>query len=363
MSSEYLLSSYDYNLPQENIAQYPVKIRDRSKLMVFDSSTNSVTHSRFDQLTELLDKNDLLVVNNSKVFPARFLGRKETGGKIEMFFLHYPEPAEKTERDKDGWSMATVTALLKSSKRPKNKTGLFFSEELRATVDGFDVDSRVRLTLYYRSDKPLLKILYENGQTPLPPYISRPNGPTSEDKERYQTMYAHQTGSVAAPTAGLHFSDELLKKIMQMGIPVAAITLHVGYSTFSPVRTKDIRDHKIHSEYVEVSTETARLVNKTRERGGRIWAVGTTTVRALEYATDRKKIQAVKGFCDLYIYPGYEFQTVDNLITNFHLPGSSLLFLVSAFAGRKHILSCYQTAIDMGYRFYSYGDAMAIIRR
>jgi S-adenosylmethionine:tRNA ribosyltransferase-isomerase len=365
MDKRFLLDTYDYDLPQKNIAQYPAAKRDQSRLLILNCLRKSITHKRFSDIRNYFSANDLLVVNNSKVFPARILGRKETGGRVEMFLLHYPvtEPAGKPS---EIWHNAQALALIKSSKRPKIKSRLLFADDLHATIEDILVDGKVKITLHYQTTetKSFDDLLQHHGKMPLPPYIQRPDGVTTDDRDRYQTKYAEKTGSVAAPTAGLHFTNDLLENITKQGVLTTAITLHVGYGTFAPVRTNDIRKHKIHAEYIELSEDTATLINNTKNKGGRIWAVGTTTARTLEAATDEQGLaQPYKGLCDLFIYPGYVFKTVDNLITNFHLPRSSLLFLVSALAGQEQILSCYQTAIENGYRFYSYGDAMAIITR
>jgi S-adenosylmethionine:tRNA ribosyltransferase-isomerase len=243
---------------------------------------------------------------------------------------------------------------------------LKFSEELKVRVDSLGDDGKAEVTLQYQPQpgQSLETLLETHGQMPLPPYISRPQGSSSEDLNRYQTRYARHTGSVAAPTAGLHFSDDLLAKIAEKGVEIADIVLHVGYGTFAPVRAEDIRDHVIHRESVEISTATAEKINRVKAAGGRIWAVGTTTVRTLEFAADQQgKVHHLTGECDLFIYPGFQFRVVDNLITNFHLPKSSLLFLVSALAGRKRIMDAYQKAVTDHYRFFSYGDAMAIITK
>lgn len=380
--SEFQLESFEYELPAENIAQHPASRRDQSRLLVLNCRDDSLEHERFEGIINYISPGDLLVVNDSRVFPARFFGHKATGGKVEMFLLHYPlatdepaaestaepaaEPAdEPAAGDRAGaWRSARVTALLKSSKRPGPGAELFFSEALRAEVLELGERGEVELTLRYRLEagESLDDLLGRFGNMPLPPYISRPEGTSELDAERYQTRYARQVGSVAAPTAGLHFSDELLAALRDKAIAIASVTLHVGYGTFAPVRAADIREHRIHAEHVEVPARTAELVNRVKAAGGRIWAVGTTTVRSLEAATDEQGVvQPLQGLCDLFIYPGYRFKTVDNLITNFHLPRSSLLFLVSALAGRERIMSCYREAIARGYRFYSYGDAMAII--
>lgn len=359
------LDDYDYELPAEQIAQHPSPERDQSRLLVLDTSKTYTAHRLFSDILEYLRDTDLLVINNTKVFPARLLGRKQTGGKVELFLLSFPKISKGRAPDTP-WQEAVAPALIKSSKRPKPGDILHFSHQLKARVDLLQADGKAQITLQYSQaqDTCLENILETHGQMPLPPYISRPNGHSSDDLRRYQTRYARHTGSVAAPTAGLHFSDALLEKIAAQGVDTASIVLHVGYGTFAPVRAEDIRDHAIHTESIEIPAITADKINSAKERGGRIWAVGTTTVRTLEYAADEQgKVQPLNGECNLYIYPGFQFRVVDNLITNFHLPKSSLLFLVSALAGRGRILDAYQEAVTKKYRFFSYGDAMAIITK
>jgi len=359
------LEAYQYYLPPEQIAQSPVAQRDQSRLLVLDTAAAAPDHRRFTELLAYLREGDLLVVNSTKVFPARLSGHKQTGGKVEVFLLEFPRIAPSAKAASN-LGEAIASALIKSSKRPKPGALLMFSDNLSARVNSYEEDGKAEVTLLYSLEHNLsLEALLEaHGQVPLPPYISRPHGSLGEDSHRYQTRYASHTGSVAAPTAGLHFSDDLLAAVKQKGVEIAEIILHVGYGTFAPVRAADIRDHAIHSEMVEVPAHTAAVINRVKAAGGRIWAVGTTTVRTLEFAVDPLgQIQALAGPCDLYIYPGYQFRVVDNLITNFHLPQSSLLFLVSALAGRRKILEAYNQAVAEGYRFFSYGDAMAIITR
>ena len=355
MHPDLLLSSYHYDLPESSIAQHPAERRDASRLLVYDKKNNLIQHKQFFEIVDLIAPGDLLVVNDTKVFPARFLGKKDTGGRIEVFFLSYPE--EHTE--KNG---ATVEALLKCSKRPKPGSSLLLDNNLLCVVKELRSEGKALLHLEARN-LPLKDILYNTGHIPLPPYIHRENAPEAEDAKRYQTVYANKEGAVAAPTAGLHFSQDLIGKLTLKGIGLASITLHVGYGTFSPVRTERITEHCIHEEFMEISQETAEKINTTKANHGRIWAVGTTSVRALEFAAQHfpHKLQAMSGWCNLYIYPGFQFRLIDNLITNFHLPSSSLMFLVAALCGRTHLLDCYNEAISSGYRFYSYGDAMAII--
>lgn len=358
------LADYDYDLPADRIAQVPAPERDRSRLMVLDLTAQHLAHRTFTDIIDLLRADDLLVVNTTKVFPARLLGHKETGGKAELFLLSFPRSQPNPTPGE--WQEATSPALIKSSKRPKIGGLIRFSDRLRARIDTLLPDGKAEVTLQFQcnASQTLEQILEHHGQMPLPPYISRPEGALDDDLNRYQTRYAHQIGSVAAPTAGLHFSDELLDKVRAKGVEIATIVLHVGYGTFAPVRAQDIREHVIHREAFTISPETAAAIERTKSRGGRIWAVGTTTVRTLEFAADSKgHIEHGSGECDLFIYPGYRFRVVDNLITNFHLPKSSLLFLVSALAGRQRILDAYRQAIDHGYRFFSYGDAMAIVTK
>ena len=368
MSKEaiHLLEAYDYHLPPEQIAQYPIPQRDQSRLLVLDTAAGaSPAHHRFSDILSYLRAGDLLVVNSTKVFPARLSGYKETGGKVELFLLEFPR-STPTANTSVTPGEAVATALIKSSKRPQPGSMLLFSDNLSARINSYEKDGKARVSLLFNKEHghSLETLLENHGQVPLPPYINRPYGSLGEDSHRYQTRYANQTGSVAAPTAGLHFSDDLLIAIKKKGVEVVEIVLHVGYSTFAPVRTTDIRQHAIHSEMVEVSSTTAATINRVRTAGGRIWAVGTTTVRTLEFAANPQgQLQALTGPCDLYIYPGYQFRVVNNLITNFHLPKSSLLFLVSALAGRSRILQAYNLAVATGYRFFSYGDAMAIITR
>jgi len=357
MQQEFSLQAYNYTLPSENIAQHPADARENSRLLILNRHNGKREHGKFHQVIDLLQPGDLLVVNNTKVFPARLHGHKESGGKVEVFLLSYPVET----KGEDGEKRAEVTTLIKSSKRPKPGSLLLLGPDLRARVLELLDGGKVTIELSYSSDKELSVILENYGQVPLPPYISRKEGSTTEDRERYQTVYAKNPGAVAAPTAGLHFSEDLLQAIRDKGIDFTGITLHVGHGTFAPVRCEDIRDHKIHQEYVSVSEESAEKINTVRKAGGKIWAVGTTTVRTLEFMSDPEgRVQAGDSWCGLYIMPGYTFKVVDNLITNFHLPESSLLFLVSALCGRETVMESYREAISKGYRFYSYGDAMAV---
>ncbi len=356
MQQDFLLSAYDYYLPAENIAQHPADKRDNSRLLVLDRADSTIRHRRFTDISELIADRDMLVVNDTRVFPARLTGRKDSGGRLEVFLLEFPTVTAGAS------GSARALALLKCSKRPKVGTMFHFNEQLSCRVIELLQGGKARLELHFNPDRDIAEILQSCGQVPLPPYISRQEGTTAEDSERYQTVYADRPGAVAAPTAGLHFTEELLKSLEMRGVELGRITLHVGYGTFSPVRTEQITEHSIHEEYVMVPADTAEKIRKTKARGGRIWAVGTTTVRALEFAAQgRERIEASEGWCGIYIYPGFRFRVIDNLITNFHLPNSSLMFLVAALCGRQTLLHCYRTAIREGYRFYSYGDAMAIV--
>jgi len=371
MNSDFDLESYQYNLPPHQIAQLPMEKREESRLLVLDCHNNRVQDMKFADILDFFNPGDLLVVNDTKVFPARLEGKKETGGKVELFLLEYPD-FNNSAAMKESTSPSltkkihsvTVTGLLKSSKKIKMGSRLFFNRNLEAELLQYLVDGKVQVRLCFDISSGLNpeEILVSSGRIPLPPYIHRDDEDHPDDCERYQTLFARKPGAVAAPTAGLHFSKSLLRKINEKNIRLATITLHVGYGTFAPVRAKDIRDHKIHDEYIEISPETAELINQTRDSGKKIWAVGTTTARTLEFAAaETGEVAAKQGWCGLYIYPGYRFKVVKGLITNFHLPGSSLLFLVAALTGRPRILRAYDKAIQLGYRFYSYGDAMLII--
>lgn len=356
MQEDLNLEAYHYDLPQECIAQQPADKRDKSKLLVLHTKDNNCQHRSFSDLHEYLQEGDMLVVNNTKVFPARLFGKKETGGKIEVFLLEFPKLVEGTT------NTARTSGLLKSSKRPQLGSTITISEELHCQVIDYLDGGKACLQLHFNEDLGLMRCLELAGDVPLPPYIARKEGSTKEDSRRYQTVYADQPGAVAAPTAGLHFTDELLTKIKNKGVTLGEVTLHVGYGTFAPVRETDITRHQIHREYLSISQDIVDKVQLTKQRGGKVWAVGTTSVRALEFGAKKTgTLQAMEDWCDLYIYPGFEFKVIDNLITNFHLPDSSLMFLVSALCGRNTLLNCYQSAIKKGYRFFSYGDAMTII--
>ncbi len=349
----FLLEDYNYNLPEELIAQNPLAQRDRSKLLLVDRKTKMLAHHRFYDICDLLCPSDVLVINNTAVIPARLLGQKETGGKAEVLILGYPDG----DKDRIDTGEFICRCMIKTSKRPKNGATLFFDEGLKAKIINFnDGIYRVKFLYTGRFEKLLDRI----GRIPLPPYIKRTDG--KDDRTFHQTVYASQKGAVAAPTAGLHFSESLLEKLRKKGVKIVAITLHVSYGTFLPVRVSDIRDHRIHSEWYFVGKQTADVINRQKAKGNRIVAVGTTCVRTLEYASNQNGVVAHgSGTCDLFIYPGYRFNVVDAMITNFHLPKSTLLMLVSAFAGRETVLKAYEAAIRERYRFFSYGDAMLIV--
>jgi len=349
------LNDYDYSLPPERIAQHPASNRDQARLMVMNRHTGALRHQRFDDLPALLAPGDLLVVNNTRVVPVRLFGRKATGGKVEILILDYPGGLRRLETE----GAFVSECLVKASKKPAPGTRLLFGDDLAAEILASDEERHV---LKFTSRESFTTVLERIGVMPLPPYIKRPDPTaTPADRADYQTVYAAENGAVAAPTAGLHFTPELMKALENRGITVAALTLHVGYGTFVPVRVDDIRHHRMHAEYCRVPPQVAETVNRQRARGGRIVAVGTTSVRTLEYAAAPDgRLRPMEGANDLFIYPGYRFRVVDAMITNFHLPQSTLLMLVSAFAGRDPILRAYREAIRERYRFFSYGDGMLI---
>ncbi len=345
----YSLSDYDYTLPAELIAQAPAERRDRSRLLRLQCRGGAVSHHRFDEVPRLLVPGDLLVVNDTAVIPARLAGRKASGGKVEVFLLDYNGGVRQEGR-------FICECLVRAAKPVQAGTRIRFGGEWhgRVTERG---EGSCRVEFSGPAD---IDTLLENcGHVPLPPYIRRADRPA--DRTAYQTVYAAVRGAVAAPTAGLHFTPALLAEIRGRGVAVVSVTLHVGYGTFAPVRSEDIRGHRIHAERYRISEPAAAAVNAARADGRRVVAVGTTAVRSLEYAAGPDgRVQAGSGWCDLFITPGYRFKTVTAMITNFHLPKSTLLMLVAAFAGRETILAAYQEAIAAGYRFYSYGDAMLL---
>ena len=333
-----------FHLPEELIAQHPLKERDKSRLMVIDKKTNEISHHHFYDIINFLEKGDCLVLNDTRVLPARIVGQRvDTGGSMEFLLLK--------RKDLDTWQ-----ALAKPGRRAKIGTQFEFGNGLlKAEVIGIGEEgSRI---IEFKYDGVFEDILDKLGQMPLPPYIT----PKLEDKERYQTVYSKHTGSAAAPTAGLHFTDKLLNDIKVKGIEIAYVTLHVGLGTFRPVKVENIHEHKMHSEYYNIDKNTADIINNTKKNGGKVIAVGTTSCRTLESAAiEEGKIKESSGWTDIFIYPGYKFKIIDSLITNFHLPESSLIMLVSALAGRENIMKSYKIAIDEKYRFFSFGDAMLI---
>ena len=347
------IEDYHYHLPEQLIAQHPLQERDRSRLLVMDRGTGSLSHRVFHELETFLAPFDVLVVNNTQVIPGRIVGRKETGGRIEALILNYASGMRSSVNGNQ------FDCMLKSSKRTRIGTRLYFPEGVTAQVVERD-DTIYRLSFSCEGD--FRSVLNRIGQTPLPPYIKRDGvSSTRDDRARYQTVYASQKGAIAAPTAGFHFTETLMRRLKDKGVTLAPITLHVGYGTFLPVRVTDIRAHRMHSEWFSIPKETAETVSRAKQEGRRVVAVGTTSVRTLEFAVDEDgNVRPMTGPCDLFIYPGYRFRVVDAMITNFHLPKSTLLMLVSAFAGRNNILAAYQTAIQEKYRFYSYGDGMLI---
>lgn len=339
------LHDFYYDLPKELIAQEPIKERDMSRLLVLNRKDGTLEHKIFHDVVDYLNEGDCLVLNNSRVIPARLYGIKEgTGAKMEFVLLK--------RVDKDKWE----TLVRPGRRAPIGSKFIFGNGELKCTIlEHTDAGGRI---IEFEYDGIFEEILDKLGQMPLPPYIKK----KLEDKEMYQTVYSKVEGSAAAPTAGLHFTKELLKKIQDKGVKIAYVTLHVGLGTFRPVKTEKIEDHKMHSEFYMIDKETADIINSARKAGKRIIAGGTTSVRTLETAADDNGfITPQSGWTDIFIYPGYKFKIVDSLITNFHLPESTLIMLVSALAGRETILNAYKTAVENKYRFFSFGDAMLIL--
>ncbi|WP_404363135.1 tRNA preQ1(34) S-adenosylmethionine ribosyltransferase-isomerase QueA [Marinobacter sp.] len=337
------LSDFHFDLPDELIARYPLAERSASRLLVLDGATGRVGHHRILDLPDFLATGDLLVFNNTRVIPARLFGRKETGGQLEILVERVTGPQ-------------TLLAHVRSSKSPKPGQKIILE-------DGSELMMASRhdaLFELHREDagETVLELLERVGHMPLPPYVDRPDEQT--DRERYQTVYAKEAGAVAAPTAGLHFDEPLLDRLAAKGIESTFVTLHVGAGTFQPVRVERIEEHVMHSEIAFVPQETVDAVARTRARGGRVVAVGTTSVRSLESACAGGTLEAFQGETDIFIYPGYRFQCVDAMVTNFHLPESTLMMLISAFAGRGRVMAAYDEAIQERYRFFSYGDAMFI---
>ena len=336
-------SDFMYDLPESSIAQSPVEPRDHSRLMVLDRSDDSIAHKHFYDVIDYLNPGDVLVINDTRVIPARLLGeRVPSGGACEVFLLKQLAPKR--------WE-----TLVRPGKKLRPGAQVSFGGgRLIATIaETTDAGGRI---VDFECDGPFEAALDALGEMPLPPYIHE----KLADRERYQTVYARAEGSAAAPTAGLHFTPELMERIRNKGVEIVPVLLHVGLGTFRPVKAEDIRDHEMHSEYFEVTEEAAAKVNAAKDRGSRVIAVGTTSVRTLESAAENGRLVAKKGNTNIFIYPGYKYQLVDALITNFHLPGSTLIMLVSALYDREKILAAYETAVKEGYRFYSFGDAMLI---
>lgn len=345
------ISEFDYELPEKLIAQLPADKRENSKMLVLDKNNQTIEHKHFFDITDYIDSDSILVLNNTKVLPARLYGTKETGAKIEVFLL-------ESQGNGNFWS-----CLIKPSKRVKPDNIITISDELKVRpVKRLEDDGEWLVELIYEGD--LFEILHKVGNIPLPPYIERKlksDELKQFDMERYQTVYAKDEGSVAAPTAGLHFTQEILEKLKSKGVEIAYVTLNVGLGTFRPVKCENILDHKMHSETFEITQEAADKINSAKKQGKKLIAVGTTTVRTLETAYQKYGcIKACHDHSELFIYPPYEFKVIDKLITNFHLPKSTLLMLVSALAGKDFIFKAYEEAIKNEYRFFSYGDCMFI---
>ena len=343
-----LLSDFDFDLPEHLIAQAPLEHRDASRMLVLDRDVQQWKDCRFVDLPSMLNKGDVLAVNNTRVFPARLVGRRiPSGGKAEIFLVRPIGPMQ--------WE-----ALVKPGRRLKEGAQVGFDDaDLIATIGGMADEGR--RVVYFETGGNFDAVINQVGQVPLPPYIKRDAGPTQADRDRYQTIFAHQRGAIAAPTAGLHFTEAIKAAIQEKGIDIAQVTLHVGYGTFKPVQVDDITNHRVDPEYVVIDEAQASIINRASEQGHRVIAVGTTTTRALEwFADERGLVQPGEGHADLTILPGYAFKAIDGLITNFHLPQSSLLLLVAALAGKDFVLDAYHHAVSASYRFYSYGDCMFI---
>lgn len=338
------VKEFDFYLPEELIAQHPLEQRDSSRLMVLDKETGEINHKTFHDIVEYLNEGDTLVLNNTRVLPARLIGEKEeSGGKIEFLLL------KRIEGDK--WECLAKPG--KSARKGRRFT--FGGGKLKAEVIEVKEDGNRIVKFYY--DGIFEEVLDSLGEMPLPPYIHE----RLEDKERYQTVYSKEEGSAAAPTAGLHFTKELLEQIKEKGVNVVYLTLHVGLGTFRPVKVENIEEHDMHSEYYHLSKETADIINATKKRGNKVISVGTTSTRTLETIGDENgEVREQSGWTNIFIYPGYKFKIVDRLITNFHLPESTLIMLVSTLAGKEHVMKAYEEAVKEKYRFFSFGDAMFI---
>jgi S-adenosylmethionine:tRNA ribosyltransferase-isomerase len=342
------LNDFDYELPEELIAQFPASQRDASRLMCLERDSGAVSVGQFTDIPTYFEDGDVLVVNDTRVIPARLLGQKPTGGKVEIFLVRQCSLANPSE-----W-----LCLTKSNKPLKLGSEILIAEDFNAEIIAEAEAPYRRVRFHYHGD--FMTRVEQIGHLPLPPYIKRND--SEQDQQRYQTVFAKERGAVAAPTAGLHFTDTVLEQIRQRGVKICSITLHVGLGTFLPVRVENILEHRMHSEFYSISEQTALQVNRAHDNGNKVIALGTTSARALETAaTADKKLKACSGDSEIFIYPGYEFKLVDALVTNFHLPKSTLLMLVSALAGREQILAAYRQAIAEKFRFFSYGDCMLII--
>ncbi len=341
------VADFSFDLPDELIARFPKQDRTSSRLLTLDGATGNVEHKVFSDLLALVNENDLLVFNNTKVIPARMFGQKASGGKVEVL----------VERVLDEHR---VLAHIRASKSPKPGNELILEGKAKATMVA---RHDTLFELEFEHSQNVLDILNDVGHMPLPPYIDRPDN--AADRERYQTVYGEKPGAVAAPTAGLHFDKTLMAALKDKGVQMAFVTLHVGAGTFQPVRATTVDEHVMHSEYIEVPDEVVAAVAQTKAKGGRVIAIGTTSVRSLESAAKVHggTLSSYFGDTDIFIYPGYQFNVVDAMVTNFHLPESTLIMLVSAFAGQDNIMSAYHTAIEQQYRFFSYGDAMFLTRK
>ena len=336
---------FDFDLPERLIAQVPLKERDASRLMVLDKKTGEITHSTFKHVIDFLNAGDCIVLNDTRVLPARLFGvKEETGAKVEVLLLKQEEG--------DVWE-----TLVKPAKRVKRGTVLSFGDGRLTAVCTEELEHGGR-KIEFRYEGIFYEVLESLGEMPLPPYIKE----QLDDRERYQTVYSKKQGSAAAPTAGLHFTEEILDALRKKGVHIAFITLHVGLGTFRPVSAENVEEHDMHAEFYEMSEETAALLNRVRQEGGKIISVGTTSTRTLETIASEHdgRFREARGWTSIFIYPGYTFRAIDGMITNFHLPKSSLIMLVSALAGREHVLSAYRTAVEQEYRFFSFGDAMLI---
>ena len=340
------VSDYHFDLPDSLIAHYPMPDRTASRLLHLDGPTGALKHGHFPDVLDLVQAGDLMVFNNTRVIPARVFGVKDSGGKVEVL----------VER-----VLGTHEALahIRASKSPKVDTKLFLGQDKGENIE-VTMLGRQGALFHLAFAEPVLDVLGRVGHMPLPPYIERPD--EDSDLERYQTVYNQKPGAVAAPTAGLHFDEALLAKLKAKGVETAFVTLHVGAGTFQPVKVEEVKDHIMHAEYVDVQPDVVAQIKATKARGGRVIAVGTTSVRSLESASQSGEIAPMQGDTSIFIYPGYEFKTVDAMVTNFHLPESTLIMLISAFAGYDQVMAAYKAAVEKEYRFFSYGDAMFITR-